>query len=182
MVDNMRSVVVFPAPLTPSNPKISPSRHSKLTSPTARISPRASSWKIFVRPATTTGAACLATLARTGTSGCHRRLPHEPLPHELHERPIVGAEDKVLMTEDGFRELQSGDDADDLHGDGHRNQRPVIRSPDGLPEHHCDVDYRNERRPHGEFLFGPLEEGYGQQEKRKERADQRLTFPEGPGE
>jgi hypothetical protein len=35
----IRNVVVFPAPLGPSRPKISPGRHSKLTSETAGTHP-----------------------------------------------------------------------------------------------------------------------------------------------
>ena len=43
IVESMRSVVVLPAPLAPSRPKISPVRQSKSMPRTARTSPRPSS-------------------------------------------------------------------------------------------------------------------------------------------
>src|SRR5882762_3520520 len=49
MVARMRKVVVFPAPLAPRSPKISPGRHWKLTWSTARTSPRFLSRNVFTR-------------------------------------------------------------------------------------------------------------------------------------
>src|SRR4051794_2852070 len=51
-VQRMRSVVVLPAPLGPSRPKIAPGRASKETWSTAWTSPRLGSWKVLVRSAT----------------------------------------------------------------------------------------------------------------------------------
>src|SRR5678815_1737918 len=56
IVESIRNVVVLPAPLAPSSPKTSLSRHSKLMPSTARIVPRDSSTKVLVRLQTTTGA------------------------------------------------------------------------------------------------------------------------------
>src|SRR6266481_4921543 len=50
IVASMRNVVVFPAPLAPNNPKISPGLHRKLTPSTARTSPRVLSRNFFTRP------------------------------------------------------------------------------------------------------------------------------------
>jgi ABC-type arginine transport system permease subunit len=49
MVASRRRVVVLPAPLTPSSPKISPAWASKVTLSTARISPRLRSLNVLVR-------------------------------------------------------------------------------------------------------------------------------------
>src|SRR5262245_29713144 len=57
IVDSIRSVVVFPAPFAPRRPNTSLSRHSKLMPSTARMGPRDSSRKVFVRLQTATGAA-----------------------------------------------------------------------------------------------------------------------------
>src|SRR5882762_3232400 len=50
IVARMRKVVVFPAPLAPNNPKISPGRHRKLTRSTAQISPRFLSRNLSTSP------------------------------------------------------------------------------------------------------------------------------------
>jgi hypothetical protein len=53
---------------------------------------------------------------------------------------------------------------------------PLKRSDDGLPEHHRDVDDRNERDPCREFLRRTLNKNQWQDERNDERTDQGLAF------
>src|SRR5688572_6560211 len=143
IVDSMRRVVVLPAPLAPRRPKTSPSRQSKLTWSTARIFPRDSSRKVFVRSRTTTGLVPASGADDPGVSGeCSARNgptssapPEEPLADELKKCAVVVARDEVLVFDNRRRQLQCRGDADEFDGDGNRDWQPVVVSDDRLPEH-----------------------------------------------
>src|SRR5207237_5039767 len=81
-----RIVVVFPAPLGPSNPKISPARQVKLTLSAARISPPSGSSYFLVIPRTSTMADNLTGqrgVFQGSSFGCLRLdSPHWRFAHE----------------------------------------------------------------------------------------------------
>src|SRR5262245_4734199 len=113
MVESIRNVVVLPAPLAPRSPNTSLSRHSKLMPSTARMTPRDSSRKVFVRLHTRTG-------ALTEPSACNgppafTAAPRPSLPDGLQKSAIRTVHHEVLVSHNPRGELQCRGDASDFY-------------------------------------------------------------------
>src|SRR6187200_191088 len=122
IMDSMRSVVVLPAPLAPSRPKTSLSRHSKLIPSTARITPRDSSRKVFVRLQTTTGA--LPEGSACNSSPAFAFAPCKST-DEPKERTAGTIHHEVLPLHQTCGDLQRQGNEEDLHCYCDRHGLPV---------------------------------------------------------
>src|SRR4030095_2662110 len=153
IVESMRSVVVFPAPFAPRSPKTSLSRHSKLMPSTACIVPRDSSRNVFVRLQTATGDSVAQTdSARKSSSAAAIPPAREGTSKELPERTSGTFQHETVPVDDGRRQLQRQSHKEKLDDQSDHHRSPFKRPDDRLPEHHGDVDDRDECHRRCEFL------------------------------
>src|SRR5215207_6004766 len=155
MVDIIRRVVVFPAPFAPRRPKTSLSRHSKLMPSTARIVPRDSSRKVFVRSQTTTGAS-------TAGSACKGppvfRVASCPAPHESAYCAARTVGHEVFSLHKNRGEAQCHRYEEKLHRDGDRDRLPIEIATNRLSKHQGHVHHGDKGDPVCKFLSRTLNE------------------------